>query len=153
KIEGKPLILHADNGGPMKAKSFKLFLETLGIMPSFSRPRVSNDNAYSESLFKTMKYGGKYPKNGFETLESARQWIMDFVHYYNNFHTHSGIKYVTPNQRHKGEDIEILKSRTHVYNTARREYPERWTKDIRNWDYEVAVSLNPIKEQKQRIST
>lgn len=67
-IAGKPLVLHSDNGSPMKAATFLATLEKLGVQSSFSRPRVSNDNPYSESLFRTLKYRPKYPTNGFADL-------------------------------------------------------------------------------------
>ena len=77
-------------------------LYALGITPSRSRPRVSNDNAYAESLFKTLKYVPDYQPQGFKTLDEARVWVRNFVNWYNNEHRHSGINYVTPEQRHNG---------------------------------------------------
>ena len=78
-IAGKPLVLHSDNGSPMKAANFLATLEKLGVQSSFSRPRVSNDNPYSEALFKTMKYRPKYPVKGFSSLDDARKWVAKFV--------------------------------------------------------------------------
>ena len=103
-IQGRPLVLHSDNGSPMKAATFLATLEKLGVQSSFSRPRVSNDNPYSESLFKTMKYCPKYPFTGFSSLEEARQWVQEFVKWYNLTHMHSGINFLTPYQRHHGLD-------------------------------------------------
>lgn len=150
-ICGKPLVLHSDNGGPMKASSFLGTLEKLGVQSSFSRPRVSNDNPYSESLFKTLKYIPKYPTSGFESLDHAREWTSKFVHWYNEVHLHSGINYVTPGSRHRGEDIEILKKRKEVYARARLKHPERWSGDTKNWKYQATVALNPTDEDKIMI--
>lgn len=99
-ITGRPLVLHSDNGSPMKAAMFLVTLERLGIQSSFSRPRVSNDNLYSEALFKTMKYRPKYPSKGFCSLDEARKWVAKFVRWYNTEHLHSGIKFLTLYQRH-----------------------------------------------------
>ena len=141
----KPPVLHSDNGSPQKGSTLKAKLEALGIMPSFSRPRVSNDNPYSEALFRTCKYRPDYPSKGFETLELARSWVKWFVNWYNNEHRHSGIGYVTPCQRHTGQDREILIKRKDLYHSVRQRHPERWSSDIRNWDYIEHVWLNPPK--------
>ena len=147
KILGRPLVLHSDNGSPMKAATFQATLEKLGVQSSFSRPRVSNDNPYSEALFKTMKYRPKYPFNGFKSLEEARKWVDKFVRWYNNTHLHSGINFVTPYQRHYGLDKKIMENRIKVYEKAKAKHPERWSKDIRNWELPEYVSLNPIAEE------
>ena len=136
------LILHSDNGGPMKAYTMLAKLESLGIMPSFSRPRVSNDNPYSESLFKTMKYRPEYPEKPFENLAESRKWTEEFVNWYNNIHLHSGINFVTPVDRHNGKDVEILEKRHQVYIEAKNRNPERWSGSTRNWDTVKEVSLN-----------
>jgi len=146
-IAGKPLILHSDNGSPMKAATFLATLEKLGVQSSFSRPRVSNDNPYSESLFKTMKYRPKYPGNGFSNLEDARKWVSKFVSWYNCTHLHSGINFITPYQRHYGLDTDIMKNRIKTYNKAKAKHPERWSKDIRDWSLPEYVTLNPMKEE------
>lgn len=142
-----PPVLHADNGGPQKGFTMKAKLESLGIKPSYSRPRVSNDNPYSEALFRTVKYCPAYPTKGFVSIEEARQWTMDFVTWYNNEHFHSGIRFVTPCQRHSGEDREILENRQKVYLEARRRRPERWSGNIRNWNQVGSVWLNPDKKK------
>lgn len=144
---GRPLVLHSDNGSPMKAATFQATLEKLGVQSSFSRPRVSNDNPYSEALFKTMKYRPKYPFNGFKSLEDARKWVDKFVNWYNKTHLHSGIKFLTPFQRHYGLDKEIMKKRNETYAIARAKHPERWSKNTRNWSLPEYVSLNPISEE------
>ena len=111
RITGKPLVLYSDNGSPMKAATFLATLEKLGIQSSFSRPRVSNDNPYSESLFKTMKYRPKYPYKGFSSIDEARKWVQRFVKWYNHMHLHSGINFITPNQRHHGLEKGIMEKR------------------------------------------
>ena len=146
-IAGKPLVLHSDNGSPMKAATFQATLEKLGVQSSFSRPRVSNDNPYSEALFKTMKYRPKYPFNGFNSLDEARKWVERFVNWYNKDHLHSGIKFLTPYQRHYGLDKEIMGNRIAIYEEAKARNPERWSKNIRDWTLPEYVSLNPIDEE------
>ena len=118
-------------------------LQQLGVMPSFSRPAVSNDNPYSESLFRTLKYQPMYPEQPFIDLLSARRWVNGFVDWYNHEHLHSAIKFVTPEQRHLGLDKEILAKRAQVYLKARAKHPDRWSGDIRNWDQVKDVHLNP----------
>ncbi|WP_027338561.1 IS3 family transposase [Halonatronum saccharophilum] len=152
-IAGRPLVLHSDNGSPMKAATFLATLEKLGVQSSFSRPRVSNDNPYSESLFKTMKYRPQYPHGGFSSLEQAREWIEKFVKWYNYTHLHSGINFITPYQRHYGLDMEIMKRRTKIYEEAKIKHPERWAKDIRDWSLPEYVSLNPIKKEEIKTYT
>ena len=137
--------LHSDNGGPMKGATMLATLQKLGVIPSFSRPNVSNDNAFSEALFKTLKYTVGYPKV-FNSIEDARQWVGSFVDWYNNEHRHSMIKYVTPMQRHKGEDIKLLEKREETYLKANQRNPERWSGKIRNWDHIKIVYLNPNEE-------
>jgi len=140
--------LHSDNGSPMKSATMLAALQKLGVAPSFSRPQVSNDNPYTESLFRTLKYNVGYPRS-FESIEQARQWVAKFVHWYNNEHRHSKIKYVTPMQRHTGEDKEILEKRKRTYEAARRRNPHRWSKGIRNWDHIDTVYLNPADMHKE----
>lgn len=146
KLRGKPVVLHSDNGSPMKGATFQATMEHLGLIKSYSRPRVSNDNPYSESLFKTLKYCPKYPKSGFETLEDAREWVYLFVKWYNEKHMHSGINYVTPKSRHEGKDKEILEKRTQLYEACKNKNPVRWSKQTRNWNCIGPVALNPVKE-------
>ena len=143
----KPLVLHSDNGSPMKAATFLATLEKLGVQSSFSRPRVSNDNPYSESLFKTMKYRPIYPNKGFKTLKEAREWVSKFVHWYNHEHLHSGINFITPYQRHYGLDINIMEKRIETYKKAKQANPERWSGKIRDWSLPEYVTLNPMKEK------
>jgi putative transposase len=140
---GKPLVLHSDNGTAMKGATMLSAMHDLGVVPSFSRPRVSNDNAYAEALFRTAKYCPQWPERPFDTLEEARQWVHDFVIWYNEEHCHSGLKYVTPNQRHRGEANKMLEQRTDVYELARENNPMRWSGKTRNWKLNGSVYLNP----------
>jgi len=137
------LVLHADNGSVQKSSTLRATLDSLGIRTSFSRPRVSDDNAYSESLFRTLKYRQDYPVNGFADIDTARDWVLGFVRWYNEEHHHSAIRFVSPNQRHDGRDIEMLAARKQVYEDARRRHPSRWSGTTRNWTPPKVVWLNP----------
>ena len=95
RLDPRGLVLHNDNGGPMKASAMVATLERLGVLPSFSRPRVSNDNPFSEALIRTLKYCPAYPAKPFADLEVAAAWIDRFVQWYNHAHQHSGIRFVT----------------------------------------------------------
>lgn len=144
----QPLVLHSDNGSPMKGASLMETLYKLGITSSKSRPRVSNDNPYAESIFKTCKYRPDYPYKGFATIENARQWVLKFAHYYNHEHRHSGLNFLTPIQRHTGMDQTVFSNRRAIYEAAREKNPERWTKSIRDWSLEDEVWLNPENNEK-----
>ncbi len=137
------LILHSDNGAPMKSFTMLAKMYELGICSSFSRPRVSNDNPYSESLFRTLKYCPEWPVDGFNNISNAREWVHSFIRWYNTQHRHSGIKFVTPEQRHLGLDKELLRQRELVYEAARCQHPERWPGKTRNWTPVNIVALNP----------
>ncbi|TCN91569.1 integrase-like protein [Vibrio crassostreae] len=142
----QPLVLHSDNGAPMKSLTFKAKMDELGITSSYSRPRVSDDNPYVESLFRTVKYMPSWPTKGFETLDSSRSWVEAFVRWYNTEHKHSKLNYVTPSQRHSGKDKEILKRRAEVLLAAKQLNPERWSGAIRNCEPVGEVHLNPERE-------
>jgi putative transposase len=144
---GRPLVLHSDNGTAMKGATMLASMHQLGVKPSFSRPRVSNDNAYAEALFKTAKYCAFWPERPFDTLEEARAWVHRFVHWYNEEHCHSGLKYVTPGQRHRGQADSLLAHRKAVYEAARASQPERWPGSIRDWNLDNVVYLNPERKQ------
>jgi putative transposase len=149
-IDPKTLAVHSDNGSAMKKTLMALF-EMLQVQASFSRPGVSNDNPFSESLFRTIKYRPWYPKRPFRDIEEARDWMENFVHWYNRIHLHSAIGFVTPHQRHEGEDIEILEQRKKIYEEARRLRPDRWSGRTRNWNRVEIVRLNPDKNQQNLI--
>ena len=154
KINKNQLVLHSDNGSPMKGATLRAKMIDLEIAPSFSRPRVSNDNPYSESLFKTVKYHYTYPENPFSSLKEARIWVEKFVLWYNDEHQHSAIKFVTPNQRHNGLDKNILKNRKKVIEQAKKDHPECWNgRETRNLIPINVVYLNPGKEQSTTIDS
>ncbi len=144
-IEENQLSLHSDNGSPMKGATMLVTMQRLGIMPSFSRPSVSDDNPFSESLFKTVKHCPLYPTKPFESLAEATAWVESFVVWYNTEHLHSAISFVTPQSRHCGGDVEILKKRISVYENAKKKNPSRWSKSTRNWNRVTTVKLNHLK--------
>ena len=146
QLAGKPLVLHSDNGSAMKGSTMLAAMQNLGVMPSFSRPRVSNDNAYAETLFRTAKYCPFWPEQPFDTLEESRSWVNRFVDWYNHEHRHSALKFVTPAQRHAGLAEELLEKRSKLYEVSRAQHPERWSGNIRNWSLAPTVYLNPERE-------
>jgi putative transposase len=143
---GSKPVLHGDNGSTLKATTVLAMLNWLGVKPSYSRPRVSDDNAYAESLFRTAKYRPEFPAQGFADLAAARTWAADFVRWYNHDHRHSGIRYVSPAQRHAGDDREILAARHQLYLKAREQNPARWSGNTRNWTPIATVTLNPERD-------
>ncbi len=150
-ILSNQVILHSDNGSPMKGSAMLATLQRLGVVPSFSRPAVSNDNPYSESLFRTMKYRPAYPRKPFENLAAARQWVGMFAQWYNHEHRHSSIRFVTPAERHAGNDTELLQQRRFVYEEAKKSNPKRWSGATRNWQPVRVVHLNPEKHATDKI--
>ncbi len=149
KISKDQITLHSDNGSPMKAATMLAKLQDLGVVPSFSRPRISNDNPYSESLFRTLKYRPEYPNKPFENICEARVWANRFIHWYNTEHLHSSIHFVTPEDRHNSRDIKILANRHDVYQEAKLKNPERWSGKTRNWNPATEVILKKFKKVKQ----
>ena len=146
-LAGRRLVLHSDNGSPMKGATMLATLENLGVMASFSRPRVSNDNPFAESLFRTCKYRPDYPRRPFGSIDEARAWTQQFVRWYNHEHKHSGLKFVTPAQRHNGVAATVLAQREAVYAEARQRNPRRWSRSTRNWELKDEVWLNPERTQ------
>ena len=138
----------------MKSQTLRVKLQDLGIAPSYSRPGVSDDNAFVESVFRTLKYCPKWPAKGFSSLEEARHWVQRFVTGYNEEHQHSKICFVTPAQRHRGEDRALLAKRDELYQEAQARHPERWSGKTRNWQPIGAVALNPVKaaEMKEKAA-
>ncbi len=151
-IAGKDLVLHSDNGSPMKGATMLATLQNLGVATSFSRPSVSNDNPYSEALFRTLKYKPGYPVKPFESLEASRDWVLKFVRWYNEEHKHSNLKFVSPAIRHCGKDNDILKYRKEVYEEARKKNPIRWAGKMRNWNAPKEVYLNPKRKTDEKTS-
>lgn len=146
-IDPGQVVLHSDNGGPMKGAAMLATLRELGVVPSFSRPAVSDDNPYSESLFRTLKYRPQYPRKPFKSLSEAWAWVARFVGWYNTEHRHSAIRFVTPEQRHCSTDTALLAMRRTVYEAARARHPNRWSGAIRNWTRIDVVHLNPERKE------
>lgn len=136
-----------EQAAAMKSQTLQVKRAEPGITPSHSRPRVSHDNAYVESLFRTLKYVPQWLSSGFKTLDESRVWVEKFIRWYNTEHRHSGIGYVTPEQRHSGEDRAQLKQREALYHEARERHPERWSRGTRNWQWQAEVTLNPEREK------
>jgi len=144
-VRADALVLHSDNGAPMKGATMLATLQRLGVVPSFSRPSVSNDNPYSESLFNTVKGRPNFPDQPFESPETARAWVAKFARWYNDEHLHSALKFVTPTQRHRGEHADLLSQRDAVYQAAKAANPARWSGSTRDWNAPTSVLLNPGK--------
>jgi transposase InsO family protein len=141
--------LHADNGGPMKGATLKATLERLGILTSYSRPSVSDDNPYIESLFGTMKTRVGYPRKPFGSMAEAQAWVDSFVRWYNKEHRHSALNWVTPMDRHTGHEHVLLRRRQETYRKARQQHPNRWSRGIRDCSPAPAVTLNPARKDRQ----
>lgn len=141
--QGRPLALHSDNGSVMKDATLLACMLNLGVEPSYSWPRVSNDNAYAESLFRTIRYCPQLSNKPLASLEAARDWVQGFVHWYNESHRHSGIRFVAPGQRLRVEGEQILAHRAAVYAEAKVRNPSRGRGEARNWTLENRVWLNP----------
>jgi transposase InsO family protein len=142
-IDPRGLVLHSDNGAPMRSSTLISTLQWLGVVPSFSRPHVSDDNPYSEALFRTLKHTPAYPRLPFPDIASAQHWVDRFVNWYNGMHRHSAIRYVTPDERHFGRENDILTRHRGLYERARSSNPERWSGTTRNWSPIGCVALNP----------
>jgi len=142
-VEPGTLTVHSDNGSPMKGSTMLATMQALGIVPSFSRPSVSDDNPFSEALFRTLKYVPFYPTKPFASMDAAWAWVERFIGWYNEEHRHSAIGYVTPAERHAGTDIGVLRARREVYERARQQRPARWARRTRKWDAPALVALNP----------
>ena len=123
------LTIHADNGGPMKAHTFAQLLTDLGVAKSNSRPSVSNDNPFSESAFKTLKYRPGYPER-FGSIEDARSFCREFFTWYNTEHRHSGIAILTPENVHYHTHQDVLNARSFTLVKAFQLHPERFVKGV-----------------------
>jgi transposase InsO family protein len=143
------LKLHSDNGGPMKGSTLLATLQSLGVVPSFSRPQVSDDNPFSEALFRTLKYCPAFPDGPFLSIEAARAWVTTFVAWYNGVHKHSSIQFVTPDERHFGQEKAVLENRRRVYEHARKAHPSRWSEEIRDWSVAGPVRLGITPRKKE----
>jgi putative transposase len=153
KIRPNQLTVHSDNGGPMKGETMLATMQRLGVAPSRSRPSVSNDNPYSESIFNTLKHRPQLPVRSFLDVIEARSWAVKLVTWYNEEHRHSSISFVTPSQRHAGEDIELLHQREALFEAAKQAHPKRWSGSTRNWKRKLEVHLNPNSTQNKEQKT
>lgn len=151
QVRAEQITLHSDNGSPMKGATMLATLQRLGVIPSFSRPSVSDDNPFSEALFRTLKYRPEYPERPFANLHDARQWVEGFVAWYNGEHFHSAIRFVTPNDRHTAREVQILQRRHGVYQAAKQRHPQRWSGQTRNWEPVGKVSLNKTNRDAEEI--
>jgi putative transposase len=149
-LDPRGIVLHSDNGGPMKGSTMLATLQRLGVVPSFSRPKVSDDNPFSEALFRTLKYRPDY-RTAFASTDDASQWILAFVSWYNDEHLHSAVRFVSPSQRHDGREATLLPRRHAVYQAARRRNPSRWIGSTRNWTPITTVVLNPGRKEAPSI--
>jgi transposase InsO family protein len=138
--------LHSDNGGPMKGATLKATLERLGVLASYSRPSVSDDNPFAESLFRTLKTHVSYPRTPFASREEAQAWVDAFVAWYNHDHRHSALNWVTPSARHQGHDGALLALRRATYLRAKARHPHRWSGNIRNCNPAPPTVLNPSRQ-------
>jgi putative transposase len=129
QIEKEQLILHADRGSPMIAKSMAQLLIDLGVDKSHSRPHTSNDNPFSEAQFRTMKYRPDYPER-FGSLQDAQAWARSFFAWYNNEHRHTGLALMTPAMVHSGLADQITQQRQQVLQAAYQAHPERFVKGV-----------------------
>ena len=152
-IEPHQVSVHADNGGPMKGSTMLATMQRLGGLPSFSRPSVSNDHPFSESLFRTVKYCPVYPTKPFASLEAARAWVASFIQWYNHEHLHRGIRFTTPASRHDGTDTAMLHHRDRVYHAAQHTHPARWSGATRNWTRIARVTLTGVKDRTPSTTT
>ena len=145
-VPPEQLTLHADRGGPMKAKATALMLANLGVVKSHSRPHTSNDNPFSEAHFKTLKYQPEFPKR-FETIEDARRFCRRFFAWYNEDHHHAGIGLMTPDQIHFGQAKTIHAARQIALDAAFLSTPQRFvSKRPKPPHVPTAVWINPPKQ-------
>ncbi len=147
--------IHSDNGHPMKGTTLLGLFFDLGICNGYSRPRVSNDNPFIESWFKTLKYGISYPGK-FASMAEARTWFAVFVHSYNTNHSHSGLHFITPNQIRTGQYEAIVEDRNAVMKAAQEKNPVRWSRHVKQIPEKHVVYLNPsvatrIQQEKDKI--
>lgn len=135
--------IHSDNGNPMKGVTLLALFYNLGICNSYSRPRVSNDNPFIESWFKTLKYNVSYPGK-FSSIEDARKWFANFVSSYNTGHSHSGLYFITPEQVRTGHYTLIVQNRNKVMRDAKAKYSQRWSSYVKQLPEKHTVILNSV---------
>lgn len=153
-IHGIPQVVHADRGTSMTSKTVAALLSDLEVTKSHSRPQVSNDNPYSESLFKTMKYGPTFPDR-FGSLTDARAFISGFIDWYNHHHQHSGIGFHTPANVHYGFADDVARKRSQTLAAARSRHPDRFNSatDPKILDLPGAAWINEPEEATQNTAT
>jgi putative transposase len=144
-IRRDQLTIHADRGSSMTSKPVALLLADLGVTKTHSRPRVSNDNPYSEAQFKTLKYFPTFPER-FTGIEHARSFCDDFFAYYNHQHRHSGLALLTPADVHHGHAATIIARRQHVLDAAYTARPERFRQPPRAPQLPTTVWINQPQE-------
>lgn len=149
-IEPQSLVLHSDRGAPMTAKCTAQLLAELGVTRSLSRPQVSDDNPFSESQFKTLKYHPGFPKR-FSTIEEAREFCRSFFPWYNQHHRHGGIAMLTPNDVHEGQAQKILDARQRTMDIAFESYPERFSRRPKIQGLPEHVYINPPFESAKGV--
>lgn len=152
RIVPEQLTLHADRGSSMKSKCVAMLLSDLGVTKTHSRPHVSNDNPFSESQFKTMKYRPEFPKR-FGSLQDARAFCGTFFGWYNNEHHHSGIGLLTPEMVHCGRASQVIEARQRVLDTAHMRHPDRFVRKAPVAPtLPEAVWINPPEPAKQQTT-
>lgn len=144
------VFVHSDNGNPMKGMSLLALFYELGISNSYSRPRVSDDNPFIESWFKTLKTSAKYPGK-FKTISDARFWFASFVDGYNNGHSHSGLQYMTPAQVRTGQYERIAQNRNQTMRDAQKKNPLRWSNGVKQIQQKHTVCLNPSADTRIKL--
>lgn len=157
-IAQEQLTLHADRGSSMRSKCVAMLLSDLGVTKTHSRPHVSNDNPFSESQFKTLKYRPEFPSR-FGCIEDARVFCADFFQWYNTEHHHSALGWLTPEDVHYGRGPRLVETRQQVLDTAYAQHPERFVhKRPEAPQLPEAVWINPpthstAKEDSERDQT
>jgi putative transposase len=139
----QPLILHADNGNAMRAATLEARLEMLGVMRSFTRPRVSIVNPDSKSLYRRVKYRPDNPSRPFASAQDSCLSVASIVDWYDHRYHHSGMRFATPHQRLSGQAVEICNHRSLVYEQARQRHPRRWSRSICCWNQQEVVWIKP----------
>ena len=144
---GTKPVLHGDSGSTLAATAVLAMLQWLGVKPSYLRPRISDDNAYAQLLFRTAECRPEFPTKGLANRDDARTWAVDFVRRYNADHRHSAMRYVSLQQRHECKDQALLAVRHDLYGQARQRNPARWSGNTRDWSQIGVVTLNSEHDQ------
>jgi putative transposase len=148
-IQRGQLTIHSDNGPSMTSQTISQLLDKIGVLKTHNRPYTSNDNPFSESHFKTLKYCPTFPER-FETLTDAEKFCCDFFNWYNNIHYHSGILFLKPFSVHFGESENILKERHQVLLSVYEKNPARFNHKIPTLKKLKPVYINPPKTESEK---